>query len=319
MYPDVVVVGSYVQDLTWQCAAFPRPGETIVGTFVPGPGGKGSNQAIAAARAGARTGFIGAVGKDGYAAEARRFYRQNRVACHLVEKSAQPTGTAGILVSATGQNAIVVALGANAHLQSRDLKRAWLENAKIVIAQCESNLTATLAALKVARKAGALTVLNPAPMRADFDPGILRWVDVLIPNETEFVSLQQRLGASVGKNAKLGKDLARLSLVEMQRRCRSFGVETVIVTLGSQGCVLSRPDKATAVRGFEVDAVDTTGAGDAFVGGFAAGLLQRPGDFLDATHYATAVAALSVTRVGTAPAMPWKRDVTQFLRRQQRV
>ncbi|HRE81270.1 MAG TPA: ribokinase, partial [Opitutaceae bacterium] len=227
------------------------------------------------------------------------------------------TGTAGILVSATGENAIVVALGANAHLQSRDLKRAWLENAKIVIAQCESNLTATLAALKVARRAGALTLLNPAPMRDDFDPDILRWVDVLIPNETEFVSLQQRIGAPVVKKGKPRNDLARLSSVEMQRRCRSFGVETVIVTLGSQGCVLSRPEKATALPGFKVDAVDTTGAGDAFVGGFAAGLLQHPGDLLAATHYAMGVAALSVTRVGTAPAMPWKREVKRFLLQQR--
>jgi ribokinase len=310
MQPQVVVVGSFVQDLTWRCPAFPRPGETVMGEFVTGPGGKGSNQAVAAARAGARTLFVGAVGRDAFASEAKRFYRANGIGARFAEKPRHATGTAGILVDTAGQNQIVVALGANAHLRRSDVPLAALRRARIVVTQLESNLTTTAQVLREAKRAGVTTLLNPAPMRADFDPAILRHVDVLVPNETEFAELVRRRpgGSPEGFSAAA---LATATVEEIHPLCRSLGVPTVIVTLGQRGCVVSREEGAFEVPAFRVKAVDTTGAGDAFVGGFAAGWVST-GDLAEAARYGCAVAALSVTRFGTAPAMPTQEEVRVF-------
>jgi len=314
MAPEVVVIGSYVQDLTWRCAEFPRAGETIVGTFVTGPGGKGSNQAIAAGRAGARTLFVGAVGRDAFAVEARRFYEENGIGARWVEKPKQATGTAGILVSQSGQNEIVVALGANAFLSRKDLVPREIERARILVVQLESNLATAAAALKIARKAGVATLLNPAPMRAEFDPAMLRSVDILVPNETEFTALVNRLAVG-GRTDFREEELATLSPETVHGLCRGLGVETVIVTLGRRGCLVSRPSGCTAIPAFSVKAVDTTGAGDAFVGGFAAGWVRLGGDIEAAARFGNAVAALSVTRLGTAPSMPRAREIAAFLKK----
>jgi len=197
MQPQVVVVGSFVQDLTWKCAAFPQAGETVVGTFVTGPGGKGSNQAVAAGRAGSSTLFIGAVGRDAFAAEAKKFYRTEGIAARFVEKPPHATGTAAILVNASGQNEIIVALGANAALRPTDVPVAALRSALVVVTQHENDLRTVAAVLRAARRAGAVTIHNPAPMRTDFDPALLRHVDILIPNESEFAALIN-LGAARG-------------------------------------------------------------------------------------------------------------------------
>lgn len=314
MKPQVVVVGSFVQDLTWRCAEFPRPGETVVGEFVTGPGGKGSNQAVAAGRAGAATHFIGAVGRDAFAADARRFYRENAIGATFVEKTAHPTGTAGILVSAAGQNEIVVALGANAALARGDIDPALIAGARVVVVQLESNLRTAAHVLRLARRAGVRTVLNPAPMRPDFDPALLRLVDVLIPNETEFTTLVNRIPAS-GRTDFTETELARLAPAELHALARTLGVPAVIVTLGARGCLVSLPDGPTFLPAFRVKAVDTTGAGDAFVGGLAAGLVRFNDDLVAAARFGNAVAALSVTAFGTAPSMPTARKIDAFLRR----
>jgi len=313
MKPDVVVVGSYVQDLTWDCAAFPQPGETVIGTFRTGPGGKGSNQAVAAGRAGARTLFIGAVGRDAFAGEAKRFYAENGIAARWIVKPDRATGTAGILVSASGQNEIIVALGANAALARADLDRRAIAGAKLLVVQLESNLATTAAALCVAREAGVTTLLNPAPMRRDFDVRILRHVDILVPNETEFVALVNRLKVD-GRTDFTEAELAALIPAEVQRLCRGLGVETVIVTLGQRGCLVSRVGGAELIPAHRVEVVDTTGAGDAFVGGFAAGWVRSGGDVVAAAAHGNAVAALSVTKPGTAPSMPSEREVAAFLK-----
>jgi len=313
-HPKVVVVGSYVQDLTWKCRDFPRPGETTVGVFKTGPGGKGSNQAVAAGRAGVDTLFVGAVGCDDFAAQARSFYRAEKIACRLASKPAHPTGTAAIVVNATGQNEIVVALGANGHLKKADVPAGALRHARVVVSQLESNLATTAHVLKTAHKAGATTVLNPAPMRPDFSTALLAQVDILIPNETEFaalVNLLPKTGVSAFGEAAI-KDLPAAGLHDL---CRKLGVPVVIVTLGSRGCFVSRTDGYTFIpahTGLKV--VDTTGAGDAFVGGFAAGLVSCRGDIVDAARFGNIVAALSVTKFGTAPAMPRVREIARFLR-----
>ncbi|MFA6961064.1 MAG: ribokinase [Opitutaceae bacterium] len=314
MKPQVIVVGSFVQDLTWNCAAFPQAGETVIGTFATGPGGKGSNQAVAAGRAGAATLFVGAVGKDTFASDARAFYKAEKIAARLVEKPAHATGTAAILVSSTGQNEIVVALGANAHLSKADLPAKRFSGAQVVVTQLEANLAAAAHTLKSARAAGALAVLNPAPMRPDFDPAILRHADILIPNETEFTALVNLLPVT-GINDFTEAQLASLSHDDIHALARTFGPPVIIVTLGKRGCLVSQETGFTFIPAYKVKAVDTTGAGDAFVGGFAAGLVKFKGDLLSAARFGVAVAALSVTKRGTAPAMPRKREITAFLKK----
>ena len=315
--PSVVVVGSYVQDLTWRCAAFPSAGQTTIGTFTTGPGGKGSNQAVAAGRAGAATLFVGAVGNDAFAAVADAFYRENGIAARFVPKPRHATGTAAILVNDEGQNEIVVALGANGALGRADLPPALFAGAKVVVTQLETSLTAAAHALRAGRRAGAVTVLNPAPMRADFDPALLKLADVLIPNETEFVALVNQLASASSAAPAVAYTEAQLAAEPPARthaRARELGVPTVIVTLGKRGCLLSQPSGYSLIAGHRVKAVDTTGAGDAFVGGFAAGLVEHDGDVAAAALLGQAVAALSVTKPGTAPAMPWRREVLKFLK-----
>lgn len=312
--PSVVILGSFNQDLTWHCAEFPAPGETIVGTFTSGPGGKGANQAVAAARAGAATAFVGALGDDSFGREAQRFLRAEGITVHVTRKTL-PTGNAAILVNQHGQNQIVVALGANAAITPRDVPAARLRGAQVVVCQHETTLAINAHAFRLARRAGVTTVLNPAPMRDDFDPAILKLTDVLIPNETEFIALAHQLKLT-GKTALTEGKLAALSADALHQLCRAFGVPTVIVTLGQRGCFVSQAAGGTllpAHRGIKV--VDTTGAGDAFCGGFAAGLVKFNSDTLAAARFGTTVAALSVTKRGAAPAMPTAREITRFLKR----
>jgi ribokinase len=319
MKPQVLVVGSFVQDLTWRCAEFPRAGETVIGTFVTGPGGKGSNQAVASGRAGASTVFVGAVGADVFAEGARRFYKSEGIGARFVVKGAHATGTAAILVNSAAENEIIVALGASEFLRPRDVDPALVRGAKILVCQHETNLAVNAHAFRLARRSGVTTVLNPAPMRPDFDPDILRITDVLIPNESEFVALANLLPecAVLTRGALDAPALAAMSPQSLHLLCRATGVPAVILTLGSRGCLVSLDDGTHAVipghAGLKV--VDTTGAGDAFVGGFAAGFVRFRGDRVAAARHGNAVAALSVTKFGTAPSMPTAAEIARFLRR----
>src|SRR5882724_748231 len=323
MKPQVVVVGSFVQDLTWKCGRFPQAGETVIGTFVTGPGGKGSNQAVAAGRAGVATVFIGAVGGDVFAGAAKKFYRTEGIGARFIVKPKHATGTAAILVNASAQNEIIVALGASAYLQPRDIEAALIRGAKIVVCQHEANLPVNAHVFRLARKAGVITVLNPAPMRADFDASVLKLVDVLIPNESEFVALANLLEIVPPVDDRPGgllteAILAELGHEDLHRLCRVCNVPTVIVTLGKRGCFVSQASGHTFIPAHTgLDVVDTTGAGDAFVGGFAAGMVQSNGDLVAAARYGNAVAALSVTKFGTAPSMPSKKEVNAFLKKWQ--
>lgn len=311
--PQVVVVGSYVVDLCFYCDAFPRPGETLMATSQTGPGGKGSNQAVAAGRAGAPTLYVGAIGNDAFGRDAKAFYKSEGIAAKWAVKQTQPTGSAAIMVNAEGQNEILVCLAANARLAKADLPAKAIREAEILITQLEANLTAAAAALKMARENDALTILNPAPMRPDFKPGILKHVDILVPNETEFVELINRLKPDAKKRLTEAA-LLKLPPGKLHQLCGTFGVPVVIVTLGQRGCFISRADGYLEVPAFKVKPVDTTGAGDAFVGGFAAGLLAHDGDLAAAARHGCAVAALSVTKAGTAPSMPKAAAVKRFLK-----
>jgi len=306
-----------MQDLTFACGEFPVRGQTVMARLSVGQGGKGSNQAIACGRTGVGTVFVGAMGRGSYAAEVAAFYRREKIGCRLALKPDQPTGTAVILLNGEGQNIIVIEPGANARLAPRDVPRSLLARAKVVVTQLESNLKTTAHVLRVARQAGVTTILNPAPMRADFSPALLRNVDILIPNESEFVALV-RAQTRLRRRSFDERALHALSRDELHGLCRQFGVPTVIVTLGSKGCFISESGGHAfipAYRGMRV--VDTTGAGDAFCGGFAAGLVRNKGVIVPAARLGTAVAALSITRPGAAFAMPTREELTRFLRKRR--
>ncbi len=258
----VVVVGSIMQDLAFACDHFPTRGQTVVARLSVGQGGKGSNQAIACGRAGARTIFVGAVGQDSFAGVVRRSYREERIGHKLVTKAGCATGTAVILVNQAGENEIVIEPGANARLAPGDVSVRLLRGASVVLTQLEANLMTTAHVLRTCHKLGVATVLNPAPMRADFDPAMLRHVNILIPNETEFAALVNLLRLPRGRNFG-EKQLHALSPDALHALCRQFGVPIVIVTLGSKGCFVSQPDGHLSIPAYSgIKVADTTGAGD---------------------------------------------------------
>jgi ribokinase len=296
----IVVVGSFNTDLTAYMQRMPRPGETVQGhKFVIGPGGKGSNQAIAAARLGAEVTFVGRVGQDVFSEVALRMWNQEHISTRYVIRDAEnSTGVAPIFVDDAGENSIVVVLGANLAVGKVDVDAAAdiIAQADMVVTQLEINYEATAYALKVARDRGVRTVLNPAPA-GQVGRDVLALADFITPNETELEALVGSPGASVEQAAR--------SLLTTDE-------QTVIVTLGAQGAQWVRKDGAAHVPTYEVDVVDTTGAGDAFNGGLAVALAEGK-QLHDAIAFANATAALCVTRPGTAPSMPQRHEVETLL------
>ena len=309
MSSPIVVTGSYVQDLTFTLPEFPTAGQTLIGEFKTGPGGKGSNQAVAAARTGISTAFIGATGNDAFATVAQEFHQAEGIDSYLAKQDEQATGTAAILVNERGENEIVVALGANNFLQPADIHESLVQQAIILVAQLESNLAALEHALKLGKQHKVTTVLNPAPMRDDFELSLLDHVDILVPNETEFAHLMRMRFPEEHAEFKEAS-IEELSTDQLHNHCRSFGVPIFIITLGSKGCLVSTTETFFEIPPLDgIDVIDTTGAGDAFVGGLASGLVQFDGDIKKAVRYGTVVAGLSVTKFGTAPAMPTKQEI----------
>lgn len=308
---DVVVVGSFVQDLAFSTPRFPAPGESRIGRFATGPGGKGFNQAVAAKRQDVTTLFVGAVGKDMFAQQVRTFAEHERLRCGFEVIDTQASGAASIVVDERGDNLIVVALGANEHLSVAHVERFEREiaSAKVLVCQLESSIAAVERALTIARKAGVITILNPAPINDGVTFDTLRDVDILVPNETEFAFLREHLqGVSMAPQYWTGAE------EDVHAHCRALGVPTVIVTLGERGCFVSHADDAPRhptslpyykVASADVSPVDSTGAGDAFCGGLAAGLAHvGVGKLNVACQFATRVAGMSTEQAGTAPAMP---------------
>ena len=309
MEPEILIIGSYVQDLTWNTPDFPAPGETVIGSFQTGPGGKGSNQAVAAGRAGARILYAGAVGPDTFATAAKEFYESEGFDCRLIEKPGYTSGTAAILVDESGQNQIIVALGANGALAPEDVTAETVTSARILVCQLEANLDATAHFLKTAHDAGVTTILNPAPMRPDFDPSILVHVDILAPNETEFASIVETLSLGDPGTDPLDYGAEELDVLRLK-----LGLKTLLITLGNRGSLVCEEGTYERVSILEgITAIDTTGAGDAFVGGFAAGLLRYNNNTVQAARFGNAVAGLSVTKPGTAPSMPKLFEVEAVL------
>jgi ribokinase len=295
--PRITVVESANIDLTFRAARLPRPGETVFGTgYCQGFGGKGANQAVAAARLGTRVAFVGRVGADDFGRATRdQLAREGIDVSHLLADPVRPTGTAAILVDDAGENAIVGVPGANLGLTSDDIRAAaeLLRTGAILMAPCETMIETILEAFRIAHPAGPLCVLNPAPAR-DLPVELLPLVDVCVPNETELRTLTDRPTGSLEEVAAAAGVL------------RARGIGTVIVTLGPRGALVVGAGPPAHVPGLPVAAVDTSGAGDAFCGALAA-CLAGGKTLIDAAHFANTVAAGSVLRRGTQASFP-RRD-----------
>jgi ribokinase len=309
----VVVVGSFNVDQVFRVERFPHPGETCLGRFSSGPGGKGFNQAVAAARQGAPTAFVAAIGTDALGEIAVELARNEGIDARWQRESTVPTGTAAILLDAGAQNMIVVAAGANGALSVAhvEAQRALIAGARVLVTQHEVAADANAHARGIARAAGALCLHNPAPPLLGV--GELHDIDILTPNETEFAALLAGVGVALDPQA-----VVSLADDEMHALCRRLAVPTVVLTLGAQGAFVShadaplRGDDAACYRvaAREVDAIDSTGAGDAFNGALAAHLALHPDAPLRvAADHAAAVAGLAVERVGAALAMPTVDEV----------
>jgi ribokinase len=311
----VVVVGSYVQDHAWVVDRFPLPGETRRAlSFSTGPGGKGFNQAVACRRQGVATRFLGALGDDALGATARRFAQAEGIDARW-EVVPVPTAASSIVVNAQGENQIAVDLAANDRLDAAFLRAhaGDFAGADVVLCQLENGLAAIDAALALGREVGARCVLNPAPVHPELTRATLDAAGILTPNETEF----DLLCARFADGAPGAEHVAALDDASLHALCRRLSNGTVVITLGRHGGFVShgddrRGDAAASYRyaAEAVQAIDTTGAGDAFSGGLAAGLcLFRAEPFARAVRHGNRVAALSTEIIGTAPAMPTRAQV----------
>lgn len=310
------MVGSFNVDHVWSLPRLPRPGETLAGSYHTGPGGKGFNQAIAALRAGASTRFVCALGEDAGGQLARALAAGDGLELHDL-RSEQPTGTAGIYVDADGRNSIVIGAGANAELSSAwvEAQADALDAAQVVLSQLETPDESACAAFERGRRAGAVTLLNPAPADAVASDALWALAEVITPNETEFCAqLRRRTGIELDPDTVAGLDDAAL-----HGHCRALLAHgSVVVTLGRSGCFVSHPDGALRgdARAYyrcpaaAVRAIDTTGAGDAFNGALAAALARDPAAaFEQHVAYASRYAGLSTERPGAAAAMPRDAEV----------
>ena len=303
MNNKIVVVGSSNTDMIAKLPRIPKPGETIGGgAFSTADGGKGANQAVAAARAGAEVGFVARVGDDSFGEQAiAGFVGDGIDVQHVTRDPSAPSGVALIFVDDKGENSIAVAPGANAGLTPKDVEAAeeLIATADVVVMQLETPMDTIERAAVLACKHGGRVILNPAPAQPLSDE-LLGNVSILTPNESEAELLT---GVKVEDDA--GAEEAARALV-------ARGVETVILTLGSRGAYVFESGSGEMVSGFKVDAVDTTAAGDVFNGSLAVGLAEGM-PLAGAVRFANAAAALSVTRLGAQPSAPTRSEIETFL------
>jgi ribokinase len=301
---SVVVVGSSNTDMILRVAHVPRPGETLLGgLFSTAAGGKGANQAVAAARAGGNVTFVARLGLDSFGDEALEgFKREGIMLSHVTRDPSQPSGVALIFVGADGENSIGVAGGANQRLSPRDVgaARKVIAGARVLLLQLETPLETVRAAADIGSRAGIEVILNPAPAQSLPD-ALLRKITLLTPNETEASMLT---GISVS-------DVS--SATRAARALQLRGARNVIVTLGANGALVASGRDARWVPGFKVKAVDTTAAGDVFNGALAVRLAEGS-PIMEAVRFAHAAAAISVTRAGAQPSIPTRREIDAKLR-----
>jgi len=299
----IMVVGSSNTDMVIKTDHFPVPGETVVGgDFIMVPGGKGANQAVAAARLGASVSFVARLGADVFGDKAlENFEREGIDTEYIVRDPEQPSGIALIFVDRKGENVIVVAPGANSRLSPADVERASQRMAacSTLVLQLEVPLETVERAASLARERNVRVILNSAPMRSDRLPiGLLGNVDLLIANETE-----ARLLLNLDPNAEVDEKAASALL--------GLGVGSAIITLGAKGAIIAAGEEIQAVHAFKVTPMDTTAAGDAFVGAVAAALSSGK-SLLESARFASRAAALSVTRMGAQSSLPTALEVERF-------
>ncbi len=298
MKGKVLVVGSLNMDLVVNAPRLPQVGETILGgMFATFPGGKGANQAVAAARMGVSVAMIGCVGRDGFGDELRQVLTQDGIdVTHISILDGQATGIALITVDVEGRNTIVVASGANAHLTPRHLLAVpeAFSSSDALVLQLESPLETVREAVRMAKRYNKRVVLNPAPAQA-LDVEILSQVDYFIPNEREAMQV-----------------VAAASLDEAIEKLLALGVRNLLVTLGEDGVMVVTANERRNIPALKVKAIDTVAAGDAFVGAFSAGLASGM-DTDEAVRLANAAAAISVTRHGAQPSLPTGQEVREFM------
>lgn len=305
MGQDIVVLGVFVADTSYRADRAPRMGETIMGnSFALGPGGKGSNQAVAAARVGGKVHFITRLGRDPFADMALATWERAGVIPKITQHDNSYTGAAYIFVEeATGDNAIIVCPGVAGTISTDDIDahKALITGASVFMTQLEQPMAAAHHGLDLAHKGGVTTILNPAPA-ADLPDGMLALCDYVTPNESEAEGLTGIAVTSVSDAIRAAEALL------------AKGVGTAIITLGENGALFHDGANPVHVPAFDAGpVVETTGAGDAFNGGFAAALARGMAP-LDAVRFASATAAISVTRPGTAPSMPDLGEVEALLR-----
>ncbi|MGA3682664.1 ribokinase [Pseudomonas graminis] len=300
MQAKVVIVGSLNMDLVTRAPRLPRAGETLAGqSFVTVPGGKGANQAVAAARLGASVAMVGCVGDDAYGEQLRTALLAEGIDCQAVTPvSGESTGVALIVVDDSSQNAIVIVAGGNGHVTASvvDSFDALLSGAEVIICQLEVPLDTVGHVLKRGHELGKTVILNPAPASGPLPAEWFAWIDYLIPNESEATALT---GLPVDSTASA--DAAASALLKA-------GVSKVIVTLGEQGALFASASRSEHFPAPKVQPVDTTAAGDTFVGGFAAALADGKSES-DAIRFGQVAAALSVTRSGAQPSIPTFAEV----------
>lgn len=297
--PNILVVGSLNVDLVVRAPRFPAPGETIQGddlaTF---PGGKGANQAVAAARQGANASMLGRVGKDNFGDFLLSNLKGNKVNTNLVQRDDASTGSAIIIVDSNGQNSIVLSPGANGKVTPLDVNNASFLDFNLLLLQLEIPLETVLSAAKRAREYDLAIILNPAPAQTLPD-ALIALTDFIIPNENELSLLTN----SPVNDINSAESAARILLAR--------GVKNVIVTLGEKGALIVNKDIVKHVASFKVEVVDTTAAGDAFIGGFANAILeQKPLE--EAVRHGCACGALATTKFGAQPSLPTKEDVERI-------
>ncbi|MES2040268.1 MAG: ribokinase [Pseudomonadota bacterium] len=303
MKPRITVVGSVNMDLVFRTPRMPAVGETLHGhEFCQIPGGKGANQAVAAARQGAQVSFIGAVGDDGFGSFSHDcLAAEGMDLTHLARVAGVATGVAGILVEDGGDNSIVLAAGANATLTPAQVEAATtaIAGAQLLVCQLETPLATVTRAIEIARAQGVKVILNPAPAQ-DLTDALLAQVDYLILNETEASQLS---GVTV-----VDQTSAKAASEQILQR----GTGTVLLTMGEHGALITESTGSQFIPAVKVDVVDTTAAGDTFVGAFAVGLANGL-SVIDASREAQYTAALTVTKLGAQTSIPQRQQVLDFM------
>lgn len=307
MTDNIVILGVFVADTTYRAVRAPRIGETILGnSFALGPGGKGSNQAVAAAMAGGNVHFVSKLGRDTFGDMALATWANAGVTPAISQHDESYTGAAYIFVEeATGNNAIIVCPGIAGTISPADIDRHadLIANAAVFVTQLEQPMDAARHALKIACGGGATTILNPAPA-AELPDGMLELCDFVTPNETEAEAL-------TGVSVVTIDEATRAAAVLLER-----GARAALITLGENGALYHDHEQTEHVPAFDAGpVVETTGAGDAFNGGFAAALVRGMTP-VEAARFGSATAGISVTRPGTAPSMPTLAEIEALLAKQ---